>query len=153
MPIQTKVNGAIKSVSNCKVKVGGAWKQVTTALIKENGAWKQAWRNIIELWRADGDFHTIPISGVTAKSKIVITEGRLYAVDNGVTNSDGIGNTTVGNEWVVIKVVRYPKTLAVVGFKVIEGGLYVSFTGSDSTYVTAQGTDIRVTIGNITVSQ
>ena len=152
MPIQTKVNGAIKAVSNCKVKVNGAWKQVTTALIKENGAWKQAWRNIIELRRADGDFHFIPVSGATASSKIVITEARLYAVDNGVTNSDGIGKTTIGSEWVQIKVVRYPKNLATVGFKVVDGGLRVSFTGSDSTYVTAQGTDIRVTINGITLS-
>ena len=149
MPIKTKVNGYPKDVSNCKVKVGGAWKQVTTALIKENGAWKQAWRNIIELRKADGDFHTIPVSGATANSKIVITDGRLYADDNGVTNSDGIGNTTVGSEWVTIKVVRYPKTLAVIGFKVINGALYVSFTGSDATYATSQGTNIRVTINGI----
>ena len=45
MPIQTKANGAIKTVSNCKVKVGGAWKQVVEVLTKVNGEWKRTWAN------------------------------------------------------------------------------------------------------------
>jgi hypothetical protein len=47
MAIFSRVSGAQKGMSDCKVKVNGAWKQTLVAYAKVNGAWKESWSKAV----------------------------------------------------------------------------------------------------------
>lgn len=149
MPIKAKVNGGVKEVSNCKVKVGGVWKNVANVFTKVNGVWKQAWRNIIELRKDDSSFHTVPVSGATTSKNIILTDVVLSAMylDEEFTATEA--TIEVDDTWTQTNIVYGTRLVAIVAFKVVRNGLYVSFTGGDSTYVSDYGSDIKVTIGGI----
>ena len=74
MPLDIKVNGAIKETANLKAKVAGAWKQGKTAYTKVNGQWKEVWADFAKL--GDGVYYEWTESGTyTDRYKDLPTNG------------------------------------------------------------------------------
>jgi len=101
MPIETKVSGVWKRVTDIDVKVGGAWKDVSNVHTRVSGVWKEVFANPFEFNET--------ISANTANYDL-----RAAAVTAGWNQSDPV----VANVTVNSGVRCYATTTGVRGFSV-----------------------------------
>lgn len=107
MPLSSKVQGAHKEMTDCKVKVGGEWKQALEALVKVDGKWKEVWSKgaIYLTSTAASKVFSLTFTDMQDNHQFVVLENVVIKVYNGsnqlLTTFTVDEIDTVGGSWAV----------------------------------------------------